>query len=130
MENVPWENFTENVTVDQCTDFFTEAFTSAAHLCMPSKIITVKSNDAAWINDDIRLLINQRRELYKKAKKSNSEADWTHFRRFRNQVVMKIRKRKYDYLADLDRKASDPHLFGKKDWWKIVKTYMKKKIHF
>ena len=67
LENVPSEQITESESVDQITELFTEAIISAATSSTPSKIITVKSNDAVWMNDYIRFLISKTKQLSKKS---------------------------------------------------------------
>ena len=41
--------------------------------------------------------------------------------------MSRIRLRKIEYLKELDNKASDPNIFGQKDWWRLVKTFLNKK---
>jgi len=42
-------------------------------------------------------------------------------------VILKIRQRKSEFLKELDRKASDPNVFRQKDWWRLVRAFLKKK---
>ena len=78
---------------------------------MPAKTILVRQRDALWINDEIRILIEKRKKIHKKAKQSNREADWRKFCQIRNYVILKIRHRKREFVNELDRKASDPNVF-------------------
>ena len=94
---------------------------------MPAKTTLVCQRDALCINDEIRILIEKRKEIHKKAKQSNREADWRKFRQFRNYVILKIRHRKSEFLNELDRKASEPKVFRQKDWWQLVQEFLKKK---
>ena len=93
---------------------------NSAQECMPVKTVSVRSNDAAWMTNEIRALIKQRGKIHKKAKRSNSKKDWDNFRAFRNDVISKIRKRKIEYFDKRTEKISNPERFGNKDWWKFV----------
>ena len=42
-------------------------------------------------------------------------------------MILKIRHRKSEFLQELDRKASDPNVFRQKDWWPLVRAFLKKK---
>ena len=42
-------------------------------------------------------------------------------------MILKIRQRKSEFLKELDRKASDPNVFRQKDWWRLVRAFLKKK---
>ena len=79
------------------------------------------------MTNEIRLLIKQRGKMHKKAKRSNLKADWDNFRTFRNNVNSKVRKSKLDYFDELTEKISNQERFGSKDWWKLVKSILRKK---
>ena len=42
-------------------------------------------------------------------------------------MILKIRRRKSEFLNELDRKASDPNVFRQKDWWRLVRAFLEKK---
>ena len=52
---------------------------------------------------------------------------WQLFRQVCNELTNEIRKRKSEYLKDLDSKASSLENFGSKSWWKLVKAFLTKK---
>ena len=106
---------------------FTQVFMDSAQECMPVKTVRVRTDDAPWMTNEIRLLIKQRGKMHKKAKQSNLKADWDNFRTFRNNVISKVRKRKLDYFDELTEKISNQERFGSKDWWKLVKSILRKK---
>ena len=90
LTKVNWRNIIENDTIDISATNFTDTFVEIAEQCMPAKTIFVRQRDAVWINDEIRILIEKRKEIHKKAKQSNREADWRKFRQFRNYVILKF----------------------------------------
>ena len=83
---------------------FTKVFIDSAQECMPDKTFRVRTDDAPWMTNEIRLLIKQRGKMHKKAKRSNlAQADWDNFRTFRNNVISKVRKCKH-YFDELTEK--------------------------
>ena len=62
LTNVNWRNIIENDTIDLSAADFTDTFFEIAKQCMPAKTIFVRQRDALWINDEIRILIEKRRE--------------------------------------------------------------------
>ena len=109
----------------------TKVFIDSAQECMPVKTVRVRTDDAPWMTNETRFLIKQRGKMHKKAKRSNLKADWDNFRTFRNNVISKVRKRKFDYFDELTgkkkKKKSNQERFGSKDWWKLVKSILRKK---
>ena len=83
---------------------FTKVFIDSAQECIPVKTFRVRTDDAPWMTNEIRLLIKQRGKMHKKAKRSNLKAEWDNFRTFRNNVISKVRKRKLDYFDELTKK--------------------------
>jgi len=94
---------------------------------MPVKKVTIRTNDAPWVNEEIRLIISEKNIIHKKARRTNKEDDWANFRRFRNKVIDKIRQRKRDYIEEIDSKVSNKNNFYTKDWWKLVQSFLSKK---
>ena len=113
--------------LDTAVDLFSSTLLDIAKKCMPVKNVLIRPNDAPWLNDEIRLLIAERKKLHSVAKQSDLPQDWAKFRKARNTVVSKIKDRKMEFLENLNAKASNPETIGKKDWWHIVKQFLSKK---
>ena len=94
---------------------------------MPVKTISVRQCDKPWITEEIKQMIRNKNKLHKKAKIFNTDQLWKSFRQIRNDLTYAIRKRKLDYLQDLDNRASSSATFGTKNWWKLVKSFMSNK---
>jgi len=124
---VDWNDICTYDTLDESVQAFTERFIQIAKECMPVKTVSINPKDAPWINDELRMLVKERNRRFKTAKRTNRVTDWERFRQLRNQLTTKIRERKLEYINEIDTKASDPTLFGKKDWWRLVKSFMNKK---
>ena len=122
-----WEDILETRSIDESARMFTKIFMDSAQERMPVKTVRVRTDDAPWMTNEIRLLIKQRGKMHKKAKRSNLKADWDNLRTLRNNVISKVRKRKLDYFDELTEKISNQERFGSKDWWKLVKSILRKK---
>ena len=42
-------------------------------------------------------------------------------------LTMRLKRQKIEYISELDKKVCNPAKFKQKDWWKLVRTYLKKK---
>ena len=79
---------------------------------MPVKTVSVQQCDKPWITEDIKQMIRNKNKLHKKAKIFNTDQSWKSFRQIRNDLTYAVRKRKLDYLQDLDNRASSRATFG------------------
>ena len=71
LTNVNWRNIIENDTIDLSVANFTDTFFEIAKQCMPAKTILVRQRDALWINDEIRILIGEKKGGKNSQKKKN-----------------------------------------------------------
>ena len=117
--------FINNPTEDSAR-LFSEKFMEVAKQCMPSKTIKMRADSAPWINDHIMLLREQKNFIHQIAKLIDNETQWAFFRRTRNMYTDEIRKRKKDYIQELDNKISTNN-FVDKQWWKLVNSFLKQK---
>ena len=54
-----WEDLLETRNIDESARIFTKIFMNAAQECMPVKTVRVRTDDAHWMTNEIRLLIKQ-----------------------------------------------------------------------
>ena len=87
----------------------------------------MRTDDAPWMTNEIRLLTKQRGKMHEKAKRSNLKADWDNFCTFRNNIISKVRKRKFDYFDELTEKISKQERFGNKHWKKLVTSILRRR---
>ena len=66
-----WKDILEERSIDERSHLFTKIFMNSAQERMPVKTVSVRSNDAAWMSNEIRELIKQRGKIHKNAKRSN-----------------------------------------------------------
>ena len=121
--NVDWDNVVNSDTVDLAAELFSNTMMDISTTCMPVKSITVKSNDAPWITQEIKKLIKKKQNIHAFAKLLNSVWSWNLFKETRNRLVDIIRNRKEEYQREIEERVNSQTSFGTKDWWKIVNNF-------
>ena len=71
---------------------------------MPVKTVSVRSNYAVWVTNEIRALIKQRGKINKKVKRRYLKKDWDNFRAVRNDVILKLESVKLSFLTGLPKR--------------------------
>lgn len=122
-----WQTIFNEYEIDDSCKLFTKTFFEIAKLCMPVKQVTVSSKDALWLNNNIRTMLKRRNKLYKKAKRTNNVNHWLQFRQYRNYVIEQIRLRKQNYIDEMNENICNSDMFGTKQWWKLVNSFMAQK---
>ena len=127
LKRTDWNQILTTLSLNIAAEKFSEEIMNAVNECVPTKIIRIKENDEPWYTNDIRLLSNKKNRIHALATRLNSVWCWTLFKRLRNRLTDSIRKRKQDYLLELENKVNDKSSFGSKEWWKIVNRFSAKK---
>ena len=103
---------------------FTEHIITAAKESIPNKTVFIRPNEPEWINSNIKRKIRQRKRLFRRVKRINSQYAWYKFRKKRKEVTENIRQAKrnyYDKLAlDLQRLPSSC-----RSWYKTLSKFLK-----
>lgn len=71
----------------------------------PLKEIRVRSVSSPWINNTIRLKMNRRFKLFKRAVETKDQNTWADYKRLRNEIKSDLRKAKAAYFRDQLKKA-------------------------
>ena len=124
---VNWDNIATAENIEMAADFFTRNLLAVARRCMPSKIVTDRSDDKPWITDELKSSILKKEFIYKMAKEINTVWSWELFKRYRNDLTDKIRTRKEEYKLDIETKINSDETHGSKIWWKLVNQFTIKK---
>lgn len=125
--NLDWPEVVNLEPLDAAVESFTDILMTTAKHCMPVKTVVINERDAPWITEGIKKLIRKKQIIHSLAKRLDSMWCWALFRRIRNILVDKIRKRKEEYDIELDDRINSQIHFGNKDWWKLVNKFMTKK---
>lgn len=119
------EWFTDEISdVDEMCADFTKTFIDFARKCIPTKQVTIRSNDKPWFDNNLRREIRKRDRLRKKAIKSGSNHEVSIYKAQRNKVnnMKKIAKEKFENNLENFFLDNSPN---PKTYWKIMKMLIK-----
>ena len=122
LQTFDWNSITDKNDIDDCVDSFTKTLMSIAADHIPNYICTVRTMDKPWMTNNIRNQIRKRRLYHKKAKQTNTEYNWTKFRKQRNYVIELIRKAKNDYFEKISIRINTDQNRSSKEWWRLCKS--------
>ena len=122
-----FEKIVNEHNLDTSAELFSEKILETVKLCVPIQIVTMRDNSAPWINEYILYLRADKNRIHILAKRIDTPEQWAIFRNIRNFYTNEIRKRKQEYIADLDEQISNNEKFGTKKWWKLVNNFLKNK---
>ena len=81
----------ENEPVDYLWSTFTKGLLDSVKKNIPQKTTSRRWN-LPYITTNIKRLINTKKKLYNKAKKTQSETDWSRFKKIRKHIKFKLRE--------------------------------------
>ena len=113
LSNTDWEGISSLAT-DDAVEALTSALLDAADLCIPVKLVKPK-NRKPWVSAELRREMRKRDRLFKTARRSGNESDWTRWRTQRNLVTSLNRKLKNEKISQkidlLLRSKKEPHKY-------------------
>ena len=105
---------------------WTRTYKEAICKFIPTKTVTIKPNEAPWMNGKLQRQIAKRNKYYKKAKNTNNAAEWAKFKIQRNRVSAQIKEAKDKYNQKLEDKINTTCERKDKLWYKLVKQVLNK----
>ena len=121
---VSWGKINTFPTLEMAWSFFKSTFGQIINKHAPLIKLRIKDRFSPWFSRDLAALIRQKNALWRKARSSQSPADWLAFRQCRNKCTQAVRKAKVTHF--LDKFASCGS--DAKKFWKTVKS-MENKLH-
>ena len=100
---------------------FKSALSDAMIKHIPEKICK-STNHLPWLTHSIRKLINQRKHLYKQAKRLQTEEAWSKYRKLRNEITSGIRSAHCNYQNGLFTQNEG---INHKNFWKYIEHIRK-----
>ena len=85
---------------------------------IPSRTVTDKHSQP-WIDSGVRCALRKKRKLYRKARKSNSDADWSTFRKHGRSLDRRIRNQHRNYLSGTVGASLESN--NTKPFWNYIK---------
>jgi len=118
-----WDRVALIPTVDEAVAFFQEQFVLIANKHAPFKRHRIKNRDNPWFSHELAQLIQSKNKQWSLARRTNSNVDWQHFRRLRNQCTTAIRTSKSNYYLT----ATNGNFNNPSKFWKTIKVLQNKK---
>ncbi|MCG8097314.1 MAG: hypothetical protein JAZ17_27465 [Candidatus Thiodiazotropha endolucinida] len=122
--NYDWSCLTEG-TLDEACSRFNDTFLEFVNSCIPSKNVLIRPNDKPWYDSEIRRVSRKRDRLKRKFNKSGNANTLVRYKFFRNKVNNLKRHAKEQFYNNLEFSISDFHTNDKKQFWKVVRHFVK-----
>ena len=116
-------NSLQNPDINVYAKNFYEHLIEITNSCIPNRQVTIWPTEPPWITTLIKKHIRMRKRAYKKAERTNTQANWVKFRRLRNETTSMIRNSKRLYIDSLSNKLKSETL-SSKQWWTVLKTFI------
>lgn len=113
-----WDRINLIPSVDDAWSYFKNTFSLIIDKHAPLKRFRTKNRYSPWFTHDLAALIQLKNALWRRARSSQSPADWLAFRQCRNKTTQAIRKAKINHFKE---KFSACGTDAKK-FWKTVKS--------
>ena len=94
LRNVPWENCLKQPDVNSAWNMFKRYVTTAVDTHTPLVERKIRGKENPWMSREIKIKMNSRDYYLRRAKRSNSEVDWSTYKRMRNNVTCSLRQAK------------------------------------
>ena len=108
--------------LDEAVLFFNHSFLSLVNECIPSKEVTVRSDDKPWNDTEIRKYSRKRDRLKYIAIKSKRLADWRNLKKVRNKVNNLKKHAKERFYNNLELNLTESFINNKRDFWRLTYT--------
>ncbi len=90
---------------------------------MRTQISAKRKLSAPWISKELIKLCRKKKNLYKKAKRSNNKEHWAAYRNLNNSLKRKCNLPRWEYLENLASKLKAEN--NPKPFWNYVKSFRK-----
>ncbi|MEW8548105.1 MAG: reverse transcriptase family protein, partial [Candidatus Thiodiazotropha sp.] len=124
INNYDWK-FIIDTPIDEVSKLFEDTFLNLVNECVPSKEVTVRTDDKPWYDSEIRKFTRLRDRLRKKATKSENPAHWQSYKATRNKVNNLKKHAKEKFYNNLEQTLTETASSNKRDFWKIIRHFVK-----
>ena len=112
-------------SVNEASNLFNDIFVEMVKSCIPSKLVTVRSDDKPWYNSEIRKTSRKRDRIKSKALKTGKISDWNSYKKFRNKVNNQKKQAKELFYNNLELTISDFQKNDKRKFWQVIRHFVK-----
>ena len=124
ISNYDWNCFREG-TLDESSTKFNNIFLDFVRSCIPNKNVLIRPDDKPWNDSEIRRVSRKRDRLKRKFNKTGIQSVLARHKFFRNKVSNLKRHAKEQFYNNLELTISDFHSNDKKQFWKVVRHFVK-----
>ena len=117
LQQLPWSVVETFDSPDDKLDTFEKLFNDCLDIHAPWKTFRSKRKSPPWISATLRKTIDKKNRLLARFRRSSSPADWTLYKKERNQVTRLLRDSKRTYFSTLISKGTSPSYL-----WKAIKS--------
>ena len=125
IDNFDWSPL-HTLPLNDAVLFFNHSFLSLVSECIPSKEVTVRSDDKPWYDTEIRKHSRKRDRLKSIALKSKRTTDWRKYKKVRNKVNNLKRHAKERIYDNLELNLTESFTNNKRDFWRLTRYFVKK----
>ena len=118
-------NFINDAPINEVAERFEGAFLSLVNECIPSKEVTIHTDDKPWYDFEIKEHSQQRDRLRKKAIKSQNPIHWKNYKLARHKVNNLKKHAKEMFYSNLENNLTETMSSNKQDFWKKVRHFIK-----
>ena len=123
LNDANWDALFTSNNINEISDNITQHILTAAKDTIPNKKVTIRPNEPEWMNSKIKTLIRQRKRLFRKAKRTNTEHAWNKFKLKRNEVTKHLREGKIKYFQKLSQDLRN-NSSNSKSWYKTASKFL------
>ena len=112
IKNISWKPIEKASHVNKALKYFNTKVSDVFDRHVPTIQKNVKGRPCKWLTRELKKEMNNQERQPRKARKSNSENDWSSYKRLRNRCNSLIRKAKSSYHQNLlTENITNPHQF-------------------
>ena len=128
LSSAPWDaGFNVFNDIDDIVTYWSSLLMQTAAELIPNTTVTVRAREKPWVNGDLKRLIRRRNVLWRRYRRSRSDAHLNTFKIVRNQVVALNRTLRLNYYTSLGEELSSSDMPNRK-WWKTVRQVAGDKV--
>ena len=113
--------------IDDIVTYWSSLLMQTATEFITNTTVTVRAREKPWVNGDLKTLIRRRNVLWRRYRRSRSDAHFNTFKIVRNQVVALNRTLRLNYYTSLGEELSRSDMPNRK-WWKTVRQVTGDKV--
>ena len=128
LSSAPWDaGFNVFNDIDDIVTYWSSLLMQTAAEFIQNTTVTVRAREKPWVNGDLKRLIRRRNVLWRRSRRSRSDAHFNTFKIVRNQMVALNRTLRLNYYTSLGEELSSSDMHNSK-WWKIVRQVTSDKV--